>query len=106
MNFKSMSLLLLSLYFSVLAIAQADIGTLTHLKVFQSKIYLAGTTGIACLKSPTEVEWQLALPAADTRLLEVDDNGVAYVTYDYDGVEKKGGFWLNRLGDVKSFSNA
>src|SRR5690606_32715978 len=29
-----------------------------------------------------------------------------FVTYDYDGIDKKGGFWLNRLGDVKSFSNA
>jgi len=38
--------------------------------------------------------------------MEVDENGVVYVTYDYDGIDKKGGFWLNRLGDVKSFSNA
>ena len=86
--------------------AQLNIGTLTHLKVYQSKIYVAGTTGIACLKSPTEVDWQLTLPNADNRLIEIDDKGVAFVTYDYDGIDKKGGFWLNRLGDVKSFSNA
>ncbi len=103
----------LKLLFSVLSVigmglaqAQLNIGSLTHLKVYQSKIYLAGTTGIACMSSPKDVEWQLTLPAADNRLLEADENGVAYVTYDYDGIDKKGGFWLNRLGDVKSFSNA
>ncbi|MEO6683890.1 MAG: hypothetical protein ABIN48_13790, partial [Ginsengibacter sp.] len=52
------------------------------------------------------MEWQLTLPEADNRLMEVDENGVVFVTYDYDGIDKKGGFWLNRLGDVKSFSNA
>ncbi len=86
--------------------AQLNIGNLTHLKIYQSKIYVAGSAGVACLKSPTEVEWQLTLPNADTRLLEVDENGVVFVTYDYDGIDKKGGFWTNRLGDVKSFSNA
>ncbi len=86
--------------------AQLNVGSLTHLKVFKSRIYVAGTTGIACLKSPTEVEWQLTLPNTDTRLIEIDEAGIAYVTYDYDGIDKKGGFWTNRLGDVKSFSNA
>jgi hypothetical protein len=86
--------------------AQLNVGTLTHLKVFQDKIYVAGTTGVACLKSETDVEWQLSLPETDTRLIEVDKDGIAYVTYNFDGIEKKGGFWLNRLGDIKSFSNA
>ena len=106
MNRKLFFLLLLVFFFAATGMAQLSIGTLTHLKVYNSKIYLAGTTGIACLNSPTDVAWQLALPAADTRLMEVDENGVAFVTYDYDGIEKKGGFWINRLGDVKSFSNA
>lgn len=92
--------------FVSIGIAQLNVGTLTHLKVFQSKIYVAGTNGVACLKSPQEVEWQLSLPPADTRLMEVDENGVVFVTYNYDGIGKEGGFWLNRLGDVKSFSNA
>lgn len=106
MKIKLFSLLLCLICFATISIAQLNIGTLTHLKVFQSKIYVAGNTGIACLKSPTEVEWQLTLPNADSRLMEVDENGVVFTTYDYDGIDKKGGFWLNRLGDVKSFSNA
>ena len=89
-----------------ICMAQLNVGTLTHLKIFKNKIYIAGSTGVACLKSENEVEWQLTLPETDTRLIEVDDNGIAYVTYNYDGIEKKGNFWINRLGDIKSFSNA
>ncbi|MCW3110744.1 MAG: hypothetical protein JWQ09_5250 [Segetibacter sp.] len=106
MKLKLFSFLFCTVCLVSIGIAQLNVGSLTHLKVFQSKIYVAGTTGVACLKSPTEVEWQLTLPNADNRLMEVDENGVVFVTYDYDGIEKKGGFWLNRLGDVKSFSNA
>jgi len=106
MKFKLFSFVVSIICFASIGIAQLNVGNLTHLKVYQSKIYVAGTTGVACLKSPTEVEWQLSLPPADNRLMEVDENGVVYVTYDYDGIDKKGGFWLNRLGDVKSFSNA
>ena len=106
MKFKLFSLLACFICLATTGMAQLNIGTLTHMKVFKSKIYLAGTTGVACLKSPQDVEWQLNLPSADNRLIEVDENGVAFVTYDYDGIDKKGGFWLNRLGDVKSFSNA
>ena len=106
MKLKLLFFLAIAMCFAQTNIAQLNIGTLTHLKVYQSKIYVAGSTGVACLKSPQEVEWQLTLPAADNRLMEVDDNGVVFVTYDYDGIDKKGGFWLNRLGDVKSFSNA
>lgn len=102
-----LSFLLASVFcFASIGMAQLNVGILTHLKVYQSKIYVAGSTGVACLKSPTEVEWQLSLPPADARLLEVDENGVVFVTYNYDGITKDGGFWLNRLGDVKSFSNA
>jgi len=106
MKIKSFFFLVVITCFAFNGQAQLQIGTLTHLKVFQSKIYVAGSTGIACLKSPEEVEWQLTLPPADSRLLEVDEKGIVFVTYDYDGIDKKGGFWLNRLGDVKSFSNA
>lgn len=106
MKLKLLFFLAITICLVQTSISQLNIGNLTHLKVYQSKIYVAGSTGIACLKSPTEVDWQLTLPPADNRLLEVDDNGVVFVTYDYDGIEKNGGFWLNRLGDVKSFSNA
>src|SRR5674476_87626 len=106
MKLKLFSFVVSIICFASIGSAQLNVGNLTHLKVYQSKIYVAGTTGVACLKSPTEVEWQLSLPPADNRLMEVDENGVVYVTYDYDGIDKKGGFWLNRLGDVKSFSNA
>ena len=106
MKIKLFSFLVFILCFACAGIAQLNIGTLTHLKVFQSKIYVAGSSGVACMKSPEEIEWQLTLPPADTRLIEVDENGVVFVTYDYDGIDKQGGFWLNRLGDVKSFSNA
>jgi hypothetical protein len=106
MKFKFAFFFASCICFTSVAMAQLNVGTLTHLKVYQSKIYLAGSTGVACLKSPTEVEWQLSLPPADARLLEVDENGVVFVTYNYDGIGKDGGFWLNRLGDVKSFSNA
>jgi len=106
MKIKLFSLLVSFVCYSFVGIAQLNIGTLTHLKVFQSKIYVAGSNGVACMKSPEEIEWQLPLPPADTRLIEVDENGVVFVTYDYDGIDKQGGFWLNRLGDVKSFSNA
>jgi hypothetical protein len=106
MKFKFAFFFASCIFFVSIAMAQLNVGALTHLKVYQSKIYLAGSTGVACLKSPTEIEWQLSLPPADTRLLEVDGNGVVFVTYDYDGISKEGGFWLNRLGDVKSFSNA
>lgn len=91
---------------ATVAVAQLNIGTLTHLKIFNEKIYVAGSAGVACLKSPQEIEWQLNLPEADTRLIAADESGVVYVSYNYDGIEKKGGFWINRLGDVKSFSNA
>ena len=106
MKLKLFCLLVSIICFASIGNAQLNVGTLTHLKVFQSKIYVAGTTGVACLKSPTEVEWQLSLPNADNRLMEVDESGVVFVTYNYDGIGKEGGFWLNRLGDVKSFSNA
>lgn len=106
MKRKLLSILTGFLCCITIASAQLNVGTLTHLKIFQSKIYVAGTTGVACLKSPQEVEWQLTLPEADSRLIEADEAGVVFVTYNYDGIDKKGGFWLNRLGDVKSFSNA
>jgi len=106
MKLKLKLLFTYMLFITSIGFAQLNVGTLTHLKTYQSKIYLAGSTGIACLKSPTEVEWQLSLPPADARLLEVDENGIVFVTYNYDGITKEGGFWLNRLGDVKSFSNA
>ena len=106
MKLKLIFFLAITICLGQTSMAQLNIGNLTHIKVFQSKIYVAGSTGVACLKSPQEVEWQLTLPAADNRLLEVDEKGVVFVTYDYDGIDKKGGFWLNRLGDVKSFSNA
>lgn len=106
MRFKLITFLSFFICMTTFCIAQVNVGTLTHLKVFQNKIYLAGTKGVACLKSPQEVEWQLSLPESDSRLIEVDENGIAFVTYNYDGIEKTGSFWLNRLGDIKSFSNA
>lgn len=106
MKLKSITFFFCCICFASLAMAQLNVGNLTHLKVYQSKIYVAGSTGVACLTKPGEVLWQLTLPAADTRLIEVDESGVVFTSYDYDGIEKTGGFWLNRLGDVKSFSNA
>ena len=106
MKLKLTAILVFTICYASLAVAQLNVGNLTHLKVYQSKIYVAGSTGVACLTKPGEVLWQVTLPAADTRLIEVDENGVVFSNYDYDGIEKKGGFWLNRLGDVKSFSNA
>lgn len=83
-----------TIFYASLALALLNVGNLTHLKVFQSKIYLAGSTGVACLTKPGEVLCQFTLAAADTRLIEVDENGVVFTTYDYDGLEKKVAFGL------------
>ena len=65
-----------TIFYASLALAKLNVGNLTHLKAFQSKIYLAGSTGVVCLTKPGKVLLQLTLPAADNWLIEVDENGV------------------------------
>ena len=57
---KIYSLLVSSAILAVSANAQLNIGTLTHLKIFNEKIYVAGSAGVACLKSPQEIRQHLA----------------------------------------------
>jgi outer membrane protein assembly factor BamB len=62
-----------------------NIGNFTALKVSNNVIYVAGQSGIAALKPDLTVLWEKQLPETSIRLLEANDQMIAFSNYTYDG---------------------
>lgn len=84
------------------------IAPITSLKVHGGILYAAGCDGLAALDAEGRLLWVLPLPTAGVRLVDADDEGVAFTAFDPTGVERgaiKSAIWGHLL-DKPTFGNA
>jgi len=82
----------------------SDIGNITNIKVYNGKLYAAGSKGIAELSSPTEAKWTIVLPEIGVRMIEVNNEAIAYTGYDFAGIDRSKNIILSNLGDKLTIS--
>lgn len=82
-----------------------NIGNFTDLEVKNNVIYVAGQSGIAALKPDMTVIWEKSLPETTIRLLNVNDQNIAFSSYVYKGREGKALSSFSSLWDKQIFTD-
>ena len=82
-----------------------NIGNFTDLELRNNVIYVAGQSGIAALKPDMTVIWEKALPETTIRLLDVDDQFIAFSSYIYKGKIGKVFSSFSSLWDKQIFTD-
>jgi len=100
------SLSILCLTFAQLVTAQTlNIGNITAMKTQNEIIYLAGQKGIAAVKSDQNIIWEKQLPNATFRLITIDNNNIAWSSYELIGAQSQVLSVFSSTWDKLTFAN-
>lgn len=86
----------------------AKVGRITSMRESGGTLFIGAEKGLAAVDASGKVLWTVELPAATARLIEADADGVAFDSFDADGVEQAGAvsaFLLGDLGDEPHFKD-
>ena len=82
-----------------------NIGNFTDLEVRNNVIYVAGQSGIAAIKPDMSILWEKNLPETSIRLLDINDQNIAFSSYVYKGKEGKTFSSFSSLWDKQFFTD-
>ncbi|MDD4971826.1 MAG: hypothetical protein PHT07_20560 [Paludibacter sp.] len=82
-----------------------NVGNFTDLEVHNNVIYVAGQSGIAALNPDMTVLWEKTLPETSIRLIEVNNQSIAFSSYVYEGRIGKLFSSFSALWDKQVFTN-